>query len=160
MADAAAVGPDSFCVGLYLPLGGMRPFQGPRWVTTLQAAELWGWVQGVRLAAYMQWPRVCIGSDSTVARCQIQGQRGAAFCAGQQRILRSVFLLRRWSRIPIAGFYVPSGRNLADPPSRMHEFDSLCSCLGSARERYRDWHLSPFPHSEIFALAPFPWVST
>ena len=52
-ANAAPVGPDSFYVGLYLPLGGMRTFQCPRWVTTLQAAELWGWVQGVRLAAYM-----------------------------------------------------------------------------------------------------------
>ena len=73
-ADAAPVGPDSFCVGLFLPLGGMRTFQCPRWVTTLQAAELWGWVQGVRLAADMQWPRVCVGSDITVARCQIQGK--------------------------------------------------------------------------------------
>ena len=118
LADAAPVGPDSFCVGLYLPLGGMRTFQCPCWVTTLQAAELWGWVQGVRLVAYMQWPRVCVGSDSAVARCQIWGQRGAVFCAGQQRILRAVFWLRRWFGIPIAGFYVPSGRNPADPPSR------------------------------------------
>ena len=70
-ADAALVGPDSFSVGLYLPSGGVRMFQCPRWVTTLQAVELWGWVQGVRLATYMKWPRVCVGSDSTVARCQI-----------------------------------------------------------------------------------------
>ena len=81
-ADAARVGPDAFFVGLYLPLGGVRMFQCPSWVSTLQAAELWGWVQGVRLATYVKWPRVCVGSDSTVARCQVQGQRGAVFCSG------------------------------------------------------------------------------
>ena len=53
--DAAPAGPDTFSVGLYLPSGGMRVFQCPRWVSTLQAVELWGWVQGVRLAAYMKW---------------------------------------------------------------------------------------------------------
>ena len=83
-ADATPVGPHSFSVGLYLPSGGMRTFQCPRWVTTLQAAELRAWVQGVRLAAYMQWPRVCVGSDSAVARGH------GAFCAVQQRILRAL----------------------------------------------------------------------
>ena len=81
-ADAAPVGADSFSVGLYLPLGGVCTFRCPRWVTNLQAAELWGWMQGVRLATCMKWPRVCVGSDSTVARCHIQGQRGVVFCAG------------------------------------------------------------------------------
>ena len=106
-ANAAPVGPDTFSVGLYLPSGGMRMFPCPRWVGTLQAVELWGWVQGVRVAAYMKWPRVCVGSDSLVARCQIQGQRGAVFCSGQQRVLRALFWLRRWSGLPIAGFFCP-----------------------------------------------------
>ena len=56
--------------------------------------------------------------------------------------------LGRWSGIPIAGFYVPSVRNPADPPSRMHDFDSLSSCLGLARERYWQWHSSPFPYQD------------
>ena len=55
-------------VGLYLPSGGMRMFECPRWVSTLRAAEFWGWVQGIRLATYMKWPRVCVGGDSIVAR--------------------------------------------------------------------------------------------
>ena len=76
-------------------VGGMRMFQCPRWVSTLQAAELWGWVQGIHLAAFMKWPRVFVGNDSTVARCQIQGQRGAVFCFDQQRVLRALFRLRR-----------------------------------------------------------------
>ena len=50
-ADAAPVGPDTCLVGLYLLSGCVRMFQCPRWVGTLQAAELWGWVQGVRLVA-------------------------------------------------------------------------------------------------------------
>ena len=33
------------------------------------------------------------------------------------------------------------------------------SCLGSARERYWQWHSSPFPYQDFFAMAPFPWVS-
>ena len=140
-------------------IGGRAYVSVPPLGDYLQAAELWGWMQGVRLATYMKWPRVCVGSDSTVARCQIRGQRGAVFCAGQQRMLRALFWLRRWSGIPIVGFYVPSGRNPTDPPSRMHDFDSLSSCLGSARERYWQWHSSPFPYQAFFALAPFPWVS-
>ena len=118
-------------------LGDIRTFQCPRWVTTLQAAKLWGLVQRVRLVAFMQWPRVCVGSNSAEARYHIQGRRGAVFCIRQQRMLRAVLWVPRWSRIPIAGFYVPSGRNPADPPSRMHEFDTLSSCLGLARDKYR-----------------------
>ena len=144
-ADAAPLGTDTFFVGLYLPSGGMRVFQCPRWVSTLQAAELWGWMQGVCLAAYMKWPRVCVGSDSTVARCQIQGQRGAIFCCGQQRILRALFWLRRWSRMPIAGFFVPSERNPADLPSRVHEFDSERSCLGLPNRGTGNGTRPPFP---------------
>ena len=140
-------------IGLCLPSRGVRKFQCPRWVTTLQAAELWGWVQGIRLATYMKCPRVCVGSDSTVARYQVQGQRVAVFCASQQRILRALFWLLRWFGIPLAGFYVPFGRNLADPPSRVHEFDSMSSCLGSAHERYWQGHSSPFPYQDFFALA-------
>ena len=64
-ADVAPVGPDTFPVGLHLASGGMRVFQCPCWVSTLQAAELWGLVQGVRLAAYMKWPLVCLGVDVT-----------------------------------------------------------------------------------------------
>ena len=53
---------------------------------------------------YMKWPRVCVGSDSTVARCQIQGQRGVVFCTGQQRILRALFWLGRWLGFPWRAF--------------------------------------------------------
>ena len=158
-ADAAPVGPHAFPVGLYLPSEGVHVFQCPRWVSTLQVAELWGWVQGDRLATYMKWPRVCVGSDSTVARCQVQGQRGAVFCSGQQHILRALVWLRRWFGIPIAGFYIPSGCKPADPPSRAHDYDSMRSCLGSARERYWQWYSSPFPYHDFFAQAPFPRVS-
>ena len=45
--DAALVGLDTFSVGLYLPSGGVRMFQCPRWVGTLQAAELLGYVWAV-----------------------------------------------------------------------------------------------------------------
>ena len=103
-AEAAPEGPNSFSVGLDLPLGGVRTFQCPHWVTTLQAAQLWGWVQGVRLATCVKWPRVCVGSGSIVARCQIQGQRGAAFCAGQRRILRALFWLRCDLGFPLRAF--------------------------------------------------------
>ena len=45
-------------------------------------------------------------------------------------MLRALFWLRRWFGIPIAGFYVPSGRNPADPPSRVHDFDSMSLVWG------------------------------
>ena len=68
------------CVKLYLPSGGMRMFRCPRWVSTLQAAELWGWVQGVRLATYMKWPRVCMGN--MVARASFIFSAGARTSRG------------------------------------------------------------------------------
>ena len=105
--DTAPVGLDTFSVGLYLPSRGMRMFQCPQWVGTWQAEESWGWVHGVRRAACMQWPRVCVGSDSTVARCEIQGLTGGVFCCREQRVLRVLFWLRRSLGIPIDGFFSP-----------------------------------------------------
>ena len=81
------------------------------------------------------------------------------FCTGQQCMMRLLFWLRRWSHIKIAGFYSPSARNLADPPSKLRDFDFAQSCLGTARERYWLWHSSPFPFQDFFALADFPWPS-
>ena len=104
-ADAAPVGLANFFVGLYLPLGGMRMFQCPRWVSTLQAAELWGWVKGVRLAAYMKWPRVCVGSDSTVAR--YQGQTGAGFLLGSATYPTCPVLAAPLVRDTHSGFFCP-----------------------------------------------------
>ena len=42
LLGAAPVGPATFFVGLYIPKGGIRLFPCPHWVSTLQAAELWG----------------------------------------------------------------------------------------------------------------------
>ena len=142
-ADAAPVGLDTFSVGLYLPPGGM-------------CMSPWGWVQGFRLAAYMKWPRVCVGSACTLARCRIQGQRGAVFCSGQQRVLRALFWLRRWSGLPIAGFFVPSERNLADPRSRIHEFDSERSCLGVCPREVMAMALVPLSLPGFLCTGPFP----
>ena len=38
--------------------------QCPDGVQTLRVAELWSWVHAVRLAVYMKWQAVCVGSDS------------------------------------------------------------------------------------------------
>ena len=129
-ADAAPVGPHNFFVGLCVPSGGVSvPLLGDY----LASSGVMGLAAGSSSGDLYEVAPACVGSDSTVARCQVHGQRSATFCAGQQRIPGALFWLRRWSGIPIAGFYVPSGRNPADPPSRVHEFDSMISCLGSAR---------------------------
>ena len=129
-------------------------FQCPRWVSTLQAAELWGWLQGVRLATHMNWPRVCVDSESIVARCQIQGQRGAVFAP-----------VSNVSCEPCSGFAVGLGYPLrvflfclnGTELIRLAQYTILTrSCPVYARERYWQWHSSPFYPQGLHCSGPFP----
>ena len=72
----------------------------------------------VKLATYRGYASVRIGSDSNVARSQINALRASVGYAAQQHILRRLFWLRCWSSTSISSFKVSSALNPADPLSR------------------------------------------
>ena len=86
--DAAPRGEGSkLSMGIYLPHKEWRRWLCPRWVTSLQQAELMAAVRAFRLAAYMRWPGAYLGSESFVARAQLTNLRASTSLPVQQRIL-------------------------------------------------------------------------
>ena len=55
--------------------------KAPKWITTLQHAELYATVYALRLSCYMRLPYVVVATDSDVGRAQILGVRGGYFFA-------------------------------------------------------------------------------
>ena len=122
-ADAAPEG-ERFRIGIVGEKGFYRSSICPEWVASLQQAELFVVYAVAELASYRGFQSVHIGSDSNVARAQINSLR-ACVCAGpQQRILRRLFWLRCWSGCSISSFRVRSAINPADPLSRVVNFQS------------------------------------
>ena len=82
---------------------------------------------------------MAVGSDSMVARSQALGLQCGTSLPVQNRILRQLFWWRRWSRVQLAIFYVPSDKNPADPPSRRPRFVDREACMRAAEDRYVVW---------------------
>ena len=53
--------------------------KAPKWITTLQQAELYAAVYALRLGCYMRLPYVVVATDSDVGRAQILCMRGGIF---------------------------------------------------------------------------------
>ena len=68
--------------------------KAPKWISTLQQAELYAADYALRLGCYMCLPYVVVATDSDVGRAQILGMRGGIFLRSQQRLLRQLFWLR------------------------------------------------------------------
>ena len=137
-ADAAPKG-DRFRIGIVGEKGFCRSSICPEWVTSLQQAKLFAVYAVAKLASYRGFTSVRIGSDSNVARAQINSLR-ACVCAGpQQRILRRLFWLRCWSGCSISSFRVRSAINLADPLSRVVSFQSRAQAVADAEARRVMW---------------------
>ena len=65
--------------------------KAPKWITTLQPAELYAAVYALRFGCYMRLPYVAVATDRDVGRAQILGMRGGIFLRSQQRLLRQLF---------------------------------------------------------------------
>ena len=79
---------------------------------------------------------MAVGSDNMVARSQVLGLRCGTSLPVPNRILSQLFWWRRWSRVQLAVFYVPSDKNSADPPSRRPRFVDREACMRAAEDRY------------------------
>ena len=80
-----------------------------------------------------------MGSDSNVARSQINALRASVHAESQQRILRRLFWLRCWSTVSFESFRVPSFLNAADPLSRETGFQSRKQAIAEAARRHEMW---------------------
>ena len=80
--------------------------KAPKWINTLQQAELYAPVYALRLGYYMRLPYVVIATDSDVGRAPILGMRGSIFLRSQQPLLQQLFWLRSWNDRPMGVFRV------------------------------------------------------
>ena len=56
-----------------------RSIKAPRWVRTLQQAELYAVIYALRLGCYMRLPYVVVATDSDVSRAQVFSMRGGVY---------------------------------------------------------------------------------
>ena len=144
-----------FHFGFFVLPRGIRSYTCPVWIDSLQQAELFAIFQ-VKLAGYLKWSRVLVGSDSFVARQQVTSLRCASGLRVQNRLLRRLFWWQQWSAMGLAYFYVHTELNPADPPSRMGRFHSASACRDSAIGRYERWKGLDRPFPYFTAVPPFP----
>ena len=116
-----------------------RSRKAPKWVTTLQQADLYAAVFALRLGCYMRLPYVVAATDSDVCRAQILGLRGGIFLRGQQRLLRRLLWLRSWNDRPLRGFRVGTELNPADPPGRLGSFRTQSDVTDNVKRRQVAW---------------------
>ena len=135
-----------------------RSSRCPQWIRTLQQAEFYGVYMACKMAVYMGWKVVTVGTDSEVSRCQTMGMRAAAGCPVQQRILRRIFWLRLWSNLQIGTFWVESALNPADPMSRLKSLPSRKAAIQAAEERRRQWSGTPQRYKHLEYLPRSPWM--
>ena len=153
----AAIHPDRerYVVGVYLPRGGIRSRVCPRWVHTLQCAELYTVLDTFQLAAYMGWNRAVSESESWVSRAQACVQRPARPTKGL-----APFFLVPCLDIPVHDiFWVPTRLNPVDPPSRLSTFVSRKEALHAAHARYAAWRELGFCYPNLQNVPRFPWGS-
>lgn len=165
-ADAAEEGA-RFRVGVVGSKGLYRSTLCPRWVRSLQQAELWGILYAAKLGTYIirnvrgeggdKGILLRVGSDSDVGRHQTLRGKASVQLTSQQRILRSLFWLRLWSGLSLELFRVPSGLNPADPLSRINSFKSASHARREADTRKSNWSKSPNPFMFLSNLAPTHW---
>ena len=120
-------------------VGFYRSVRCPPWVSSLQQVELFAVYMVAKLATYRGYASVRIGSDSNVARSQVNALRASVGSATQQRILRRLFWLRCWSGTTISSFRVCSAFNPADPLSRETCFQSRRQAVHEAERRRHMW---------------------
>ena len=149
-----------FFMGVYLLGRGFRHWKCPRWIQTLQQAELLAIVRSFQLAAFMGWERAYLGSDSFVARAQATSLRASTAPQTQHRILSCFFWFRSWARVVMTVFWVSTELNPADPASRAFDFRHSHEVRRSADRRFRAWQSVQEPFYASTRVPPFPWCAT
>ena len=91
LVDAAPRRKGGFRFGFLVPPRAIRSYKCCAWIDSLQQGELFAIIQVVKLAGYLKWGRVLVGSDSSVARHKVTGLCCALGLWVQSRLLRQLF---------------------------------------------------------------------
>ena len=156
-SDAAPCG-ERFRIGVVGSPDFYRSYVCPRWVRSLQQAELFGVYGALKAAVGCRLHSVAVGIDNEAVRLQSASQRASTDCPVQLRLLRRIFWLRAWSGLQVTVFRVPSAVNPADPLSRRHQMPSCASMLALAEQRRAAWGESDLPFDGLRQSAPTPLV--
>ena len=157
-SDAAPCG-RRFRIGVVGSPGFYRSYVCPRWVRSLQQAELYGVYGALKAAAGCRLRSVAVGIDNEAVRVQSASLRASTDCPVQLRLLRRIFWLRAWSGLQLSVFRVPSAVNPADPLSRKHEMLSRASMLSLCEQRRVAWGESHLPFDRLRQSVPTPRVA-
>jgi hypothetical protein len=133
-ADAACSPWGVFFVGVWEQRMGSRIFPCPAWVVTQQAAELFGAVKALSLAAFRKDRSCHLYLDNHAAIYSLLRGKARSPLIPQNRILRRVSYLLHWSGLVAALHFVPSSLNPADPSSRWWSYAPPASHLALARD--------------------------
>ena len=126
-ADAAQAPCGIFFVGIWEKAMGCRFFPCPGWVMTQQAAELFGALKALSLAAFRKDLALHLYLDNHAAIYSLLRGKSRSPLIPQNRILRRVCYLLQWSGVVAAVHYIPSHLNPADPLSRWWSYPSNLS---------------------------------
>ena len=108
---------------------GTRFFPCPDWVLTQQAAELFGAVKAISLAAFRRDLSIHLYLDNHAAIYSLLRGKARTPLIPQNRILRRLCFLLHWGGVVATVHYVASELNPADPPSRWWSFSSSTELL-------------------------------
>ena len=128
-ADAARSPWGPYFVGIWEKQMGTRFFPCPRWVLTQQAAELFGAVKALSLAAFRHTRSIHLYLDNHAAIYSLLRGKARSPLIPQNRILRQLSHLFHWSGMVAAVHYIPSDLNPADPPSRWWSYPTPTSLI-------------------------------
>ena len=110
----------------------MRIKMRPDWVATQQAAELAGIVETVRTGAYRRVQYLRVYGDNMSSLFSAMKGRAATACAAQNRLLRQLQHVLRWSGVVVELLWVRGELNPADVPSRWKTYDTPDDMLVAA----------------------------
>ena len=132
----------SYCVGSWGP-GGADLSLCPAWVTTQQAAELWGTLVALDDAQARRARRLVLVGDNMGALAQLLWGRAGAGKVQQQRILRRIAHCLRWTGLQLTLCWVQSALNPADSISRAWDGRGGRAAVIEAAAKERLWVSSP-----------------
>ena len=109
----------SFQVGLFSPSRGCQVYVLPPQIQSQQMAELYALYYGIRLASSLRFPHLNLIGDNKGALSSTLSLHGRASHPIQIKLLRRIFNILWWNRMPVHLFWVPSSLHPGDPPSRL-----------------------------------------
>lgn len=123
-----------YFVGAWLPRNKPQTLICPRWVQSQQSAELFALEVGIRRAANQGRSCITLVTYNLAAALSAVKGKASIVLSAQNRILRRMQHLLRWSGMQVFIEWVPSHCNPADPPSRWAEFASLDALAAKSLE--------------------------